>query len=65
LKKIQTAVLLMIQNPQVTADNFILQNSTTRNIDPVAMVSNDDDSSFQGHTSAESNISWDSQMVKF
>ena len=42
---------LMIQDPQVSRHYFIFQNSSSWNVNPVSMISDDDHSSSQAHWS--------------
>ena len=55
----------MIQNTKVARDDFVLQIGSRGDINTIAMVSNNDDSSFESNITAEGDISRDGQVVKF
>ena len=54
----------MVQNPQVSGDDFILEDRSGRDVDPVAGVCNDDDGAAEGHATPEHDVAGDCQVIQ-
>lgn len=54
----------MIQNPHVARHDFVLQNGTGRNVDPIAVVRNDNHRSAQRNAPTKRHITRHGQMVQ-
>lgn len=54
----------MIQNPHITRHNLILQNRTGRNVNPIAVVRNDNHRAAKRNAPAERHVTADGQMVQ-
>ena len=54
----------MIHDPQVSRYNLVLNDGSGRNINPVAMVGNDDDRPFQADPLAKGDIPRHSEVVQ-
>ena len=54
----------MIQDAHISWNNFIVQNSSGRYVNSIAMVGNNYDSASQGNSPAKGNIARDCQMVQ-
>lgn len=55
----------MVEDPQATRDDLVVEDGTTGNVDSAAMVSHDDDGPLEDNVLAKGNISTDSQVVQF
>ena len=55
----------MLQNPQATLHNTVLQNRARRHVDGAPFRGNDDDRTLQGHVAAEVDGAGDGQVVEF
>lgn len=54
----------MVQNAHITRHNLILQNSTGRNVDPVAMIGDDNHGTAQRYATTECHVAGHRQMVE-
>ena len=54
----------MVENSQIAGYNFVLQDCSGWNVDPVAMVSDDDDGPLEDDSLAEGHVAGHSQVVQ-
>ena len=54
----------MIKDPEISGHDFVLQDCSGRNVDPVTRIGDDDDGSSEGNASAEHHVTGNGQVVK-
>lgn len=57
-------VCSVIENPEVSGNDFVFQNRSRRNVDPVSGVCDDDDGSAERNASAEHHVAGHRQVVQ-
>ncbi len=54
----------MVQDPQVSGNNFVLKDRSGWDVDPVAGISYDDDCAAEGHASPEHDVARHCQVIQ-
>ena len=54
----------MIKDPEISGHDFVLQDCSGRNVDPVTRIGDDDEGSSEGNASAEHHVTGNGQVVQ-